>query len=58
MRVIGLHQKRPAYPSQSTMFQNESKDSAALLAYAVKLPAYAGSRLATKVALLEWLLVI
>ena len=57
MRVISLHQKRPAYPSQSTMFQNESKDSSALPAYAVNLPAHAGTRLASKVTFLVWLLV-
>ena len=56
MRVIGLHRKRPAYPSQSTMFQNESKDSSALPAYAVNLHACAGTRLASKMTFLFWLL--
>ena len=52
MRVIGLNQIRPAYPSQSTRFQNESKDLSALLAYAVNLPAYAAY--ASKVTFLVW----
>ena len=38
MRVIGLHQKRPANSCQSTRFQNESKDFSCLLAYVVNLP--------------------
>ena len=41
IRVIGLHQKRLAYPCQSTRFQNESKDFRYLLAYVVNLPAKA-----------------
>ena len=49
IRFIGLHLKRPAYPIQSTRFQNESKDFSALLAYVVHLPAYVGTRLASKV---------
>ena len=54
MRVIGLHQKQPVYPSQSTRFQNELKDFSALLVYVVNLPAYAGTRLAAKVTFLVW----
>ena len=54
MRVIGLHQKRPGYPSQSIKFQNESKDFSALLAYVVNLPAYFGTSFASKVTFLVW----
>ena len=54
MRVIGFHQKRPAYPSQSTRFQNDSKYFSALPACVVNLLAYAGSRLASKVTFLIW----
>ena len=57
MRVVGLHQNRPGYPSWSTMFRKESKDSSALPAYAINLPAYDGTRLASKVTFLIWLLV-
>ena len=54
MRVIGLHQSRPANVSRLTRFQNESKDSSALLAYVVNLPAYAGTELATEATFLVW----
>ena len=54
MRVIGLHQKRPEYASQLNRFQNESKDFSALTAYVVNLPAYPGTRLATKATFLVW----
>ena len=54
MRVIGLHQKRPVYPSQLTRFPYESKDFSPLLAYVVNLPAYAGIRLSSKVTYLVW----
>ena len=38
MRVIGLHQKRPAFLCQSTRFQNESKDFSYLQENVVNLP--------------------
>ena len=45
MRVIGLHQKQPAYPCQLTRFQNESKEFSSLQAYVVNLPVYACSQI-------------